>query len=540
MPVSLSCQGASQSSGGVLRSDQAWFDVQHVLLALRVDAETKSIDGTMALRARVVEPSRALTRQMALHLDAALEVYAVHVGAHDVAFVRDEGLLRFEVQASDIADMEFRVAVSYGGRPRVAPNPPWKGGFTWSRTEAGLPWIATSCQGEGADLWWPCKDHPSDEAESFDLAITVPKPLYVATNGVLEGIDELGEWRRFRWHAKNPINNYCVALNIAPYVVIEEPYRSVDGTTFPAYFYALPESAARARKVFPDFLAHVRHMEETCGPYPWRNEKYGVVETPHLGMEHQTIIAYGNQFRKQTFDYDWLHHHEMCHEWWANLVTCRDWKDMWIHEGIGTYMQALWIERTHGKAGLRTEMLTKRRMLRNQRAVAPRVDAMDSQEIYFGAIGNDIYYKGSWIVHTLRHVLGDEKFFRVLRRWAYPTEAAERRLDGKQARFVDTDQLLAIAEDVSGDDLDWFFEVYLRRAALPRLVVQRAGKRVSLAWEVEEGLSFDVNVTLRVDGTDHVVKMEKKRGHFDLPAPDSAFEVDPEARILMDLVTKEQ
>ncbi|MCB9890153.1 MAG: M1 family metallopeptidase [Planctomycetes bacterium] len=532
-------QEQRQTSGGALRADQAWFDVQHVLLALRVDADQRSIDGTMTMRARVLGKSVPGSRAMSLHLDEALSVRAVHVGKRDVSFVHEGGLLRFQVDGTAIQDENFRVAVTYGGAPRVSPRPPWQGGFTWSQTKDGSPWIATSCQGEGADLWWPCKDHPSDEAETFDLAITVKKPLYVATNGVLEGIDDLGDWQRYRWHSKNPLNNYGVALNIAPYVVIERSYASVDGTKVPAFFYALPESAERAAKVLPEFLEHVRHMEETCGPYPWRNEKYAVVETPHLGMEHQTIIAYGNKFRKQAFDYDWLHHHEMCHEWWANLVTCRDWKDMWIHEGIGTYMQALWIERSHGKAGLRTEMLTKRRMLRNQRAVAPRVAAMDSQEIYFGSIGNDIYYKGSWICHSLRWVLGDERFFRVLRRWAYPTEAAEKRQDGLQARFTDTDELLAIAEDVSGEELDWFFEVYLRRASLPRLSVQLDGKIVRLQWHVEDGLPFDVAVPVRVGGEDRVVRMADKRGSFELSSEDDEFEIDPDARILMEEPTKD-
>lgn len=517
----------AQTSGGTLRADQAWFDVRHVRLVLRVDPAARTIEGTMVLRARATQAGRS----MSLHLDPALEVDGVNAGGAEVDFAHRDGLVTFDFEERVAVATEFRVAVSYGGRPRVAPNPPWKGGFTWSKTRDGKPWIATSCQGEGADLWWPCKDHPSDEPETMVLEITVPKPLVVASNGVLDETVDLGTHRRFRWKTKNPVNNYGVALNIAPYVVIDSIYESVDGTKVPAVFYALPESEKRARAVFPEFLEHLRHMEELCGPYPWRNEKYGVVETPHLGMEHQTIIAYGNRFRKQRFNYDWLHHHEMCHEWWANLVTCRDWKDMWIHEGIGTYMQALWIERTHGKKGYVTEMRSKRRGIRNRRPVAPRVDALDTQAVYFGSGGSDIYNKGSWICHTLRSLLGDERFFRVLRRWAYPNPADEARVDGSQARFVDTAEMLAIAERVSGRDLDWFFEVYLRHAKLPRLVVERRGTRVHLRWVVEGDLPFPMPVPVHIGDREMRVDMKDGAGSFELPSG-AEFTIDPDSWLL--------
>ena len=252
-----------------------------------------------------------------------------------------------------------------------------------------------------------------------------------------------------------------------------------------------------------------------------------MVETPHLGMEHQTIIAYGNRFRAGRGGYDWLHNHELAHEWWGNLVSCRDWKDMWIHEGIGTYMQALYLENEFGKEAYHKEMRKTRWGIGNRKAVAPR-ETNDSKDIYFGAGGNDIYNKGSWIMHTLRWLLGDTTFWKALRRMAYPDPAMEKVTDGSQVRFSDTEEIRSIAEKVSGKKLDWFFEVYLRQPKLPELVVDRKGDSVSLRWKVPGNLPFPMPVE---------VKIGRESRRIELPAtltvPEgSSFQVDPKKWIL--------
>ena len=215
--------------------------------------------------------------------------------------------------------------MEYGGQPRIAPNPPWDGGFTWSEHN-GTPWIATTCQGEGADIWWPCKDHPSDKPESMDLSFTLPEGIVVATNGDhVETTTENGKTTS-RWHVSTPIANYTVALNAGPYTVLERTMKSVAGDEFPVRFWVLDDHAKQGEVLMDEILEHLEFFESTCGPYPFRGDKYGVVETPHLGMEHQSIIAYGNRFSGDpNFDYDWLHHHELAHEWWGNLVTAKDW-----------------------------------------------------------------------------------------------------------------------------------------------------------------------------------------------------------------------
>ncbi len=517
---------AQQTSGAAAIPENACYDVTHYRLEIGVDPEERSIDGELTMTAKVTEA----TSRIALDLDEALKVAEVMVDGKTSAFEHRDLRIWIPLEEEREPGDDLVVRVRYGGEPRVSPNPPWKGGFTWSKTRDGKPWIATSCQGEGADLWWPCKDRPDDEPASFDLIVTVPAGLVCAANGVLQQRSTENGRARFHWHVKNPISNYCIALNIGPYEVLTDRYTCSDGTVMPVEFYVLPQNKDKAAKFLPQFLDHVRHMESRCGPYPFRNEKYGVVETPHLGMEHQTIIAYGNRYRPGPFDYDWLHHHEMCHEWWANLVTCADWKDMWIHEGIGTYMQALYIEEKFGPESLKVEMETKRRMLANKGPVAPR-EHRDSQSIYFAGSGNDIYYKGSWICHSLRWLLGDETFFQVLRRWAYPTPEMEEALDGSQCRFSDTEEIRAIAERESGVELGWFFEVYLRQPKLPTLLVKEKDGVVTLRWELPEGLSFPMPVPMQVGNERRRIEMAD--GTAEVRVGAGKWEVDPDRQLLM-------
>lgn len=518
------------TSGDPLVPEEAAYDVLHYELVLEVFPERKTIEGSLTMRARAVVP----TERIALDLDSRLAVEAVRSGDETLETERAGNRLFVELGHPVAAGDELELTVAYGGAPRVAPRPPWDGGFTWTKTRDGRPWIATSCQGEGADLWWPCKDQPSDKPDSMDLSITVPAGLVCASNGVLEEQRELPDGRTvFDWHVASPIANYAVALNIAPYEVIESSFHSVGGETVPVYFYVLPEDLEKGRQALPEFLHHMAFFEDLLGPYPFRAEKYGIAETPHLGMEHQTIIAYGAKFRPdRTFHYDWLHHHELSHEWWANLVTARDWKDMWLHEGFGTYMQSLYIEREQGPEAYRKIMATQRRHLSNRRPIAPR-RTRNTKQIYFaddGGYDNDIYDKGSWVLHTLRWTIGDEAFFTALRRMAYPDPALEKVTDGSQCRFVDTEDFVAIAEAAAGEELDWFFEVYVRQPKLPRLETERLGDELVLKWKSPLEQPFPMPVPVRIG--ERIVRVEMPGGEARVHVGTADVEVDPENRLL--------
>jgi len=545
LPPATAAQTAQEAkepkldSGLPQPAEQSCFDVLRYELELAVDPEARTIAGTLALDARTLAPSESIL----LDLDARLKVARVTDGSAELAFQREDGRLRVQIGAPlQKVGGTWRVVVHYGGTPRVAPRAPWDGGFTWSKTPSGAHWIATTCQGEGADVWWPCKDQPDDEPDTMDIRVSVPEPLVCASNGRLQRVHSTKPgWRTYDWHVSTPINAYSVALNIAPYATIEGRMKSVAGDEFPVVYYVLPENKAKGEALFKEILADLAFFESVFGPYPFRADKYGVAETPHLGMEHQSITAYGNNYKGNPWGkdqgFDFLLHHEMAHEWWALLVTARNWNDFWIHEGLGTYAQSLYTERTKGPEAYRHVMGEQRRSISNRGAVAPR-EPRTSGEMYFAGTtkespGGDIYYKGSWIVHTLRWLLGDEVFFRVLRRWAYPQPELEARTDGSACRFATTDELLAIAEQVSGRELDWFWELYLRQAQLPKLVDERKGDVLELRWETPGGLAFPLPVEVEAGGRVERVEMKDGQGRFELRGAET-YTLDPKAWLLRD------
>jgi aminopeptidase N len=524
-------------SGGPLIVEQAAYDVAYYDLALAVDPADSTIEGTLRMEARIVAPADVV----ALDLDTLLAIETVALtdleSAAPLPFRRSGSRVFIELPYTKQPGDELSLTVRYGGRPRVAPRPPWDGGVQWATTPAGDPWIATSNQMIGADVWWPNKDHVSDKPDSMRIHVTVPASLVVATNGRLERVeDHEGGIRTYHWFVSTPISAYNVALNIAPYEVIQEEYRSVTGETFPVVFWVLPENLEDGLALMPEILEHLRWFEKTVGPYPFRADKYGVVQTPHLGMEHQSIIAYGANFDNgamtggEDWGFDALHHHELSHEWWGNLVTNADWKDMWIHEGFGSYMQALWLEDTQGIERYHEFMASIRPRIGNQQPTAPR-HSLSAQEVY----GSDIYFKGAWVLHTLRYLLGEEAVREALRRMAYPTEAAALETDGSQVRFASTADVVTLFDEVSGEDLAWLFEAYLRQAELPVLWVEiergEGERTMELRWQVPGDLPFPMPVPVRLANRTAVVDMTDGDGTLQVPAGIEPV-IDPENWIL--------
>jgi aminopeptidase N len=524
-------------SGGELMTEQAAYDVTFYDLRVQVFPEERRIEGLLGVEAQVVHPMYWLV----LDLDTLLTVHGTwrisEAGKRELRPFRREGSkLWIDLGATQQPGQKLIAEVAYGGKPRPAPRAPWDGGFDWSKTTTGAHWIATSCQGEGADIWWPVKDHVSDEPDSMALLVRVPDPLVVASNGRLRKSEKHPDGTTtYHWFISNPINVYNVALNIAPYRTIEGTMDCVAGGQYPVVFYVLPEDYEKGQKLFPEILEHLRFFEKFVGPYPFRADKYGVAQTPHLGMEHQSIIAYGANFsntsmtRGKDWGFDALHQHELAHEWWGNLVTNSDWRDMWLHEGFGSYMQPLYAEQLNGKERYREYMQSMRRFS-NTLPIAPRA-SKTSKEIYQAPI----YVKGAWVLHTLRFLIGEDAFFRALRRMAYPDPAMEKITDGSQARFATTDDFLSICEAESGIQLDWFFEVYLRQAALPKLYSKIENQTLSLRWESPVGeMPFPMPVEVEIDGKRQRIQIPAdgitlKLGKKDKPV------VDPDGWLLFEI-----
>jgi len=524
-------------SGGVLDPAEAAYDVGYYDLAVSVNPSDSTLAGRLALHAVTVAPAA----RMAFDLDTLLAIEGVMLldrdGASARRWERCGGRVFVDYPRTLQPGESFALEITYGGRPRIAPRPPWDGGVTWARTPSGAPWIATSNQMIGADVWWPVKDHVSDKPDSVSIAVTVPGGLVVASNGRLRTVTDLPDGRRtWHWFVSTPISSYNVALNIAPYETIDTTIASVAGDSIPVTFFVLPEDYEKGLRLFPEILAHLQWYERRVGPYAFRADKYGVAQTPHLGMEHQSIIAYGANFdnRSMTRGADWgfdaLHHHELAHEWWGNLVTNADWKDMWVHEGFGTYMQALYLEDTQGGERAQAYMESIRRWVNPRATVAPR-QSQSAQSIYDG---HDIYFKGAWVLHTLRGLVGDDAFFRALRRMAYPDSALALTTDGSAVRFVSTADFETIAETESGQDLSWFFDVYLHRPELPVLASQERAGSLTLEWKTAGDGPFPLPVEVRIGKDVHRVDMPGGRATIAVPEGAEVV-IDPAGRILRDM-----
>jgi aminopeptidase N len=530
--------GASgTASGGVLDPEQAVFNVTFLEIDVEVLPDEQSIRADVETLVMAVHPME----RMVLDLDDTMEVEGVwwvgddgewHALEHEHGGGRLHATLPGTVQPGEHA----RIRVRYGGAPRVAANPPWIGGWTWARTPSGEHWIATSVQTDGADLWLPVKDHPSDRPDSVALRVVVPEDLVVASMGVAQGVDRLEDGRLgYRWFTSQPISYYNIALNIAPYVTVDTLFASSGGEQVPVTFWVLPENEDDARRQLPGFMAQMEWFEQTLGPYPFRAEKYGIAHVPYLGMEHQTIIAYGADFTDNDWGYDWLHQHELAHEWWGNLVTAPDWRDFWIHEGFGTYMQPLYTEYLNGHAAYIREINGYRNNIRNRQPIAPR-ESRTTKEMYFvgpdfAESDGDIYYKGAVVLHTLRHYMGGDAFFESLRRMTYPTESHRTATDGSQSRFATTEDYRAIVEDLVGHDMGWFFEVYVRQSALPTLHTSRTDEALELRWETPGDLPFPMPVPLMIDGELHRVDVHRETSRIEVPRS-ATVQIDPEGWVL--------
>jgi len=523
-------------TGGLLMPEQAAYDATFYDLDLEVYPDERRIAGKLIIHARVVHPMYFLVLDLDTLLDVRYTWLISDSGIQQTRpFRRENGKIWIDLGNTYQPGRQVKAGVEYHGKPRSAPRAPWDGGFSWATTASGAHWIATSCQGEGADLWWPVKDHVSDEPDSMSLKVRVPNPLVAACNGQLRRTEHhQNQTTTFHWFISNPINLYNVALNIAPYQTIESVFHSVAGDSFPVIFYALPEDLEKAGRFFPEVLDHLRFYENLLGPYPFRKDKYGVAQTPHLGMEHQSIIAYGANFNNgamtggKDWGFDALHHHELAHEWWGNLVTNSDWRDMWIHEGFGSYMQPLYAERRFGAEKYREYMQSMRRFP-NLLPIAPR--SIQSGKAIYRA---PIYSKGAWTLHTLRFLIGDDAFFRALRLMAYPDPAMESITDGSQTRFVTTDDFLNICESVSGITLDWFFEVYLRQPALPKLFSKIENQTLSLRWESPlPEYAFPMPVEVEINGKKDRYQIPPEGLVLPLKKNDKPV-VDPDGWLLFD------
>ena len=451
------------SSGGKLHPLQANMDIRHYTIILDVDIDKKTIFGSTEIDMILSKPSDTIL----LDLVYLLKIEKVKANDKPVNFqhVKDKIYI---TSTGPFQAGKQKITIFYGGEPPVAVKPPWFGGFTWTKDRSGNPWVAINCQKEGGRLYFPCKDHPSDEPnEGVDLFITVPASLVVAGPGLLIDVKTKKEKKTFHWKTNYTISNYCILFNIGKYEVISKDYKTIDGNIVPIQYYVLQEDTAQAKKIIELKERDSRVLEKYFGEYPWVKEKIGIAAVPNPGMEHQTMITFQNKFEYTDIGgqpYSANLFHEYAHEWFANKVTNKDWAHMWIQEGIATYAEALIHFELGGQAAY-DDLINRHR--RSIRAKKPMVGAeeLSEDETYNG---NDIYTKGSFFMHSLRYVLGDEIFLPTLKKLA---------TDPKYTydQFVTTQDVEQLFSMEAKQDLKPLFDFYTRTNDVLDVAVKEVG-----------------------------------------------------------------
>jgi aminopeptidase N len=453
------------SSGGMLQPLQANMDIRHYTLALEVDIPNESINGYTEIDFVLATPTDTLLFDL-VHF---LEVTEIISNKKSKTFYRVGDLIYIVDKAGFKAGRQS-IKIAYNGKPPVAVNPPWNGGFSWKKDNAGNPWVAINCQLEGAKVYFPCKDHPSDEPnEGVDLFITVPKGLTVAGPGLLQNVSSKKEKQTFHWKTNYTISNYCILFNIGKYVIEKRTYTTSEGNKVPMEFYVLEQDKANAPKILDLRERDTHILEKYFGEYPWAKEKIGIAQVPNPGMEHQTMITYGDKIGKFSFlkvgkeDYSDNLFHEFAHEWFANKVTNKDWAHMWIQEGITTYSEALCFRELGGESAYDSKVLDFKLSIKNEKPVV-QGDVMNSDNAYTG----DIYVKGAFFMHTLRCVLGDSIFFPTLKKLATNPKYT-------YDNFVTTEDVEQLFSNESRINLKPLFDFYLKTTNRLEIVISQVG-----------------------------------------------------------------
>ncbi len=518
-------------SGGPLSPEQAAYDVNSYDLDLKIDHVTKTIGGSLLCRAEVINSITTFVLDLDNPFTVDSVLFKKDEGDFETAFfTHANGKVNITIPVSVTAGDFISTKIFYNGAPRIASNPPWGVGFVWDTTPSGKPWIGVACEDDGADIWWPCKDHPSDEPDSMRMRFTVPNPLTCVSNGrFIDSTDNGDNTSTFEWFISTPINNYNVTIYAAEFSLIEDTYQSVSGEEIPFYFWVLPEYYNTAVNYMDVFLNEFNFLESICGPFPFGTDKHGWAHAPYWGMEHQTIIAYGHNFTTNSWGLDYIHYHELAHEWWGNLISAKDWADIWIHEGLATYTEALYVEHLSGIDAYHQYMDNRRPSNNHSFPLAPNEPMTAAQ-----AFDNlNPYYRGASVMHTLRYHLGDAAFFNLLKRWAYPDSNDFDNTNGRLCQILTTDDMKDKAEAATGIDLDPFFDVFLREASYPVLNVVRGTSETTFTWSTENSVPLDVNIPLTVNGIEQTVEMTAGEGSISLSLSDNLV-IDPKQWLLMD------
>jgi aminopeptidase N len=479
---------------GSITPQRSWWDVAFYDLHVAVDPADSSIRGYNGITYRVLRPAR----EMQIDLMTPLAVDSIVQEGRRLTYRRDGNALFVAMATPQRAGERRTVAVYYHGRPRAAQHAPWDGGFVWTRDSLGAPYVATAVQGYGASGWWPTKDTQADEPDSQRVAITIPDPLVDVSNGRLRKVTHNGDrTTTFEWFVTNPINNYDVAVNAGRYTHFADVYQG-EGGPLTLDFWPLAYHIDAARRQFQQVIPMLQCFEHWFGPFPWYEDGYKLVETPHLGMEHQSAVAYGNRFENGYLGrdlsgtgwglkWDFIIVHESAHEWWGNSITSKDLADMWVHESFANYAENLFTECQNGKAAGAAYVIGTRKAVQNDRPIIGHFGVNNEGS-------DDMYYKGGNMLNTIRQIVGDDEKWRAILRGLGAT-FRHQTVTGKQVQDYISQQ--------AGIDLGPVFAQYLTTTKIPVLEYKVDGSTLSYRWaDAVPGFAMPVRVAL--NGVDYL------------------------------------
>jgi len=459
---------------GSLTAERRWWDVTHYHISVEPDFETKTITGKNIIRFTAT----ATGRRMQIDLQQPMEITSVQSGTERPTYSRNGNVYYIEFPFTIEKGSQRSIEISFAGKPREAINPPWDGGWIWSKDERGRDWISVACQGLGASVWYPCKDYQGDEPDKgASLAVTVPDTLVAVGNGRLAGNQKNGDGTTtWTWQVKNPINSYNIIPYIGKYVNFKDKVKGEKGGLDLDY-WVLDYNLEKAKKQFEVVKPMITCFESWMGPYPFYEDSYKLVDAPHLGMEHQSAVAYGNKYGMGYLGkdlsgsgwglkFDFIIVHESGHEWFANNITSKDIADMWIHESFTNYSETMFTECKFGKKAGSEYVIGTRKNIAND---IPIIGVYGVNEEGSG----DMYYKGGNMLHTIRQVINNDALFKSI-------------LRGLNKDFyhqtVTTQQVERYMSQKSKKDLSKIFDQYLRTTHIPELQYKVEGETILYKW----------------------------------------------------------
>jgi aminopeptidase N len=475
---------------GSITPEREWWDVLHYHLAIEFFPGTKSLRGSNTITFKTLKAGS----KMQIDLQPPLAVTKIIHGNSELKFEREGNVYRAFFEKDIPKGVEDKIVVFYEGKPVESKNPPWSGGVTWGHDDLGEHFIVTTAQGIGASIWWANKDHGADEPDrGMQTSVTVPENLVAVSNGRLKKIDEnkTDKTKTYHWEVVNPINNYGVNVNIGNYVHFSEKYKGIGGNLDIDYWVLAHQKEAAVRQ-FKEVPRMLEAFEHWFGKYPFYEDGYKLVAVSYPGMEHQSSVTYGNWFRNGYrlrdvsgtgigLKFDFIIVHESGHEWFGNNISMKDAADMWIHEGFTNYSENLFVEYHFGKKDAEDYVIGSRRNIQNDNPIIGTYGANREGS-------GDMYYKGGNILHTIRHVINDDKKWLAIMR-------------GLNSEFwhqtVTTAQIESYIGKKAGIDLSKIFDQYLRTTQIPVLQYKSQGKTLSYKYDkVVKGFKMPVRVNI--------------------------------------------